>query len=185
MTLDPDLLRTARAAAERLSAAEREALLARDDYHTAVRRLHLRGGSLREIATGLDLSHQRVQQIVSAAGGSWWRRAWRGRRVVDAGCTWCGRPPAEVNKLIAGPHVYICDACVADAEHPSAKGRFVKISERAGRKCSFCSKRASGDRQLLGSQAGYVCNECLRVCREILDGSTSDSKAGTGDANTD
>ena len=174
MTLDPDLLRTARAAAERLSAAERDVLLARGDYHTAVRRLHLRGGSLREIASGLDLSHQRVQQIVSAAGGSWWRRAWRGRRVaVDAVCTWCGRPPAEVKKLIAGPRVYICDACVADAEHASANGRFVDISERAGRKCTFCSNRAGGERKLFGSQEGNVCSECIRVCREILDGSAT------------
>src|SRR6187399_2867462 len=121
MTLDPDLLRTARAAADRLADAERDALLARADYHTTVRRLHLRGGSLREIATALAVSHQRVQQIVSAAGGSWWRRMWRTRRVTpDAVCTWCGRPPSEVAKLIAGPRVYICDGCVESAERTAA-----------------------------------------------------------------
>ena len=75
---DPLLVR-ARAEGARLAAAEREALVARADYHAAVRRLHLAGASFREIADALGLSHQRVQQIVSTAGGSWWRRTWRRR----------------------------------------------------------------------------------------------------------
>ena len=28
-------------------------------------------------------------------------------------CSFCGRPEADVEKLIAGPNVYICDRCVA------------------------------------------------------------------------
>ena len=32
-------------------------------------------------------------------------------------CSFCGRPQSEVQKLIAGPGVYICDECVAVAEH--------------------------------------------------------------------
>ncbi len=30
-------------------------------------------------------------------------------------CSFCGRSPAEVSNIIAGPEVYICDLCVADA----------------------------------------------------------------------
>lgn len=30
-------------------------------------------------------------------------------------CSFCGRGHAEVRKLVAGPRVYICDACVAAA----------------------------------------------------------------------
>lgn len=30
-------------------------------------------------------------------------------------CSFCGRSPAEVSNIIAGPDVYICDLCVADA----------------------------------------------------------------------
>ena len=82
MTLDPQLVDRARDAATELADAELAALLDRAHYHTAVRRLHLAGGSLREIAQALSLSHQRVQQIVSAAGGSWWQRVWRTRRSV-------------------------------------------------------------------------------------------------------
>ena len=99
--MDSALLASAREAGARLSEAERRVLLARADYHTAIRRLHLAGAALREIAQTLSLSHQRVQQIVSASGGSWWQ-VWRRRgATVDAICTWCGRPPAEVDKLSA------------------------------------------------------------------------------------
>src|SRR5919106_161691 len=116
MPLDSQLLQRATAAGARLAEAERTALLARADYHTAIRRLHLDGASLREIAEALSLSHQRVQQVVTAAGGSWWQ-AWRRRSAErDPICTWCERPPGEVAKLIAGPKVFICDACVAAAE---------------------------------------------------------------------
>ena len=68
--MDEDLLAEARKAQERLIEAEHDAEIARAGFHRAVRRLHLNGGSLREIAPTLGLSHQRVHQIVEAAGGS-------------------------------------------------------------------------------------------------------------------
>src|SRR5207247_10957170 len=116
-TNDQEHLKNAAVASEKLAEPARDTLLARADYHTSVRRLHLAGGSLREIAEALGLSHQRVQQIVDEAGGSWWTRVWRTRTPKrDAVCTFCGRPPSEVSKLIAGPNVYICNACVEHAE---------------------------------------------------------------------
>src|SRR5579863_5102836 len=106
MTLDQELLKKARSAAERLAEADQKAQEARGDYHTYVRRLHLGGASLREVAQALDLSHQRVQQIVHDAGGSWWQRVWRSRNMTrDLVCTFCGGPPSEVAKLLAGPNV--------------------------------------------------------------------------------
>lgn len=175
MVLSPELLEKARAAVSRLEDAERQALLSRADYHTAVRRLHLAGGSLREIAQALSISHQRVQQIVSGAGGTWWRRIWRTRTIrPDATCTWCGRPPSEVEKLIAGPKVYICDACVEAAEKTASGGGgtrpFGQTRKRSvALRCAFCGKRANENRSLVTAPAGHVCSDCLRVCREILD----------------
>ena len=32
-------------------------------------------------------------------------------------CSFCGRSQNEVQKLIAGPGVYICDECIAVAQH--------------------------------------------------------------------
>jgi hypothetical protein len=172
MIADRDLLAQAQAAGTRLAEAERAALLARADYHTAVRRLHLAGASLREIAQALSLSHQRVQQIVSAAGGSWWQ-VWRRRAVVrDAVCSWCDRPPSEVSKLIAGPNVYICDACVENAERAGNSGvgehaNLKRVTSATRHRCSFCAKRATGTRWLVAGPAN-ICSECLQTCREIL-----------------
>jgi hypothetical protein len=175
MVLNPSLLERAMAAGAGLEEADRQALLARTEYHAAVRRLHLDGGSLREIAQALSLSHQRVQQIVSGAGGTWWRRIWRTRAgSADATCTWCGRPPSEVSKLIAGPAVFICDGCVAAAERSAAGEAAGPFSPpKAGgvtTRCAFCGKRRAGDRHLVMAQAGHVCTDCLRACREILEG---------------
>src|SRR6266566_4181594 len=116
-TVDKDLLAVARSASERVAAAERETEGARADYQRAVRRLHLAGASLRDVARALGISHQRVQQIVQANGGTWWSRVWHNRKVKrDMACSFCGRSDEHVAKLIAGPKVYICDACVAAAE---------------------------------------------------------------------
>ena len=37
------------------------------------------------------------------------------RRLFDKTlrCSFCGKTEHEVRKLVAGPHVFICDACVA------------------------------------------------------------------------
>jgi ATP-dependent Clp protease ATP-binding subunit ClpX len=32
-------------------------------------------------------------------------------------CSFCGKGADEVAKLVAGPHVYICDGCVDFAKH--------------------------------------------------------------------
>lgn len=155
------LLDQARTAGKRFADAEQRALLARADYHTAIRRLHLGGASLREIAQALALSHQRVQQVVNAAGGSWWQ-FWRARRVKpDAVCSWCNRSPAEVAKLVAGPNVFICDACVAESEQAiaAAEGRH---------RCDFCRKTAKASRRVLAGPPN-ICADCLRICREIID----------------
>src|SRR5688500_16983438 len=145
------LLDKARAAGADLAEAERKVLTTRGEYHTAIRRLHLAGGSLREVAEALSLSHQRVQQIVNISGGSWWRRAWRTRRSMDgAVCTWCDRPSGEVTRLVAGPSVYIGDACVTAASTVEAGTVKTGPLERAKAgllaRCRFCRKRPSHTR---------------------------------------
>jgi ClpX C4-type zinc finger protein len=170
-----ELLEKARAAGADLAEAERRVLTTRADYHTAIRRLHLAGAPLREIADALSLSHQRVQQIVTGSGGSWWRRAWRTRRsTADAVCTWCDRPPSEVAKLVAGPNVYICDACVTAAgrvERGQGKsGGPLKMAKAASReRCTFCHKRPSDTRAVVTGPAANICSDCLRTCREIME----------------
>jgi hypothetical protein len=66
VTLDDQLLVEARAVRERLLDLQHEVERARADYQHSIRRLHAAGGSMREIAEVLGLSHQRVHQIVDA-----------------------------------------------------------------------------------------------------------------------
>ena len=69
MPLNPDLLRQATEARDRLVEVQRDVEQTRSDYHYLIRRLHAEGGTLREIAEALGLSHQRVHQIVETPAG--------------------------------------------------------------------------------------------------------------------
>jgi hypothetical protein len=177
MVLDDELLDKARTAGARVAEAEKQVLVARADYHTYVRRLHLAGAPLREIAQALALSHQRVQQIVQGAGGSWWSRAWRTRKPTpDMVCTFCGRPPGEVKKLVAGPEVYVCDGCIARARKtladraPSGAPQLTRAAERARVTCSFCGKARAAGREIACADQARVCEECLAICEDIVRG---------------
>jgi hypothetical protein len=182
--IDEGLLAQARLAAERFVEAEQDAEVARVEFHRAVRRLHLRGASLRELAEALQLSHQRVHQIVEAAGGARrWRR--RDRLPLELSCSFCGRPQRKTRKLVAGPGVYICETCVALADSVVASGRSEKtaigIVEAVAaaartRRCSFCGKhrhQVSGLASTMANPCGKlhadaaICSECLALCREI------------------
>jgi hypothetical protein len=66
--MNEELLAAARQAQEQLIEADHAAEIAKAEFHRAVRRLHLSGASLRELAAVLHLSHQRVHQIVGTAG---------------------------------------------------------------------------------------------------------------------
>ncbi len=176
MVIHEELLKKAQEAGARLSETERQVQLARAEYHAIIRRIHLAGASLREIAHELGLSHQRVQQMVDSAGGSWWQRVWRTRNARgDLACSFCRKPQVEVARLIAGPKVFICDSCVATAEKSMTGSggldRPVSLAlavEGSRARCSFCSKRRMADRQLLTGPAGSICSDCLNICRQIL-----------------
>jgi hypothetical protein len=182
--LDEKLLEEARHAGACLIDAEHDAEVARDEFHRTVRRLHLRGASLRELADALQLSHQRVHQIVEGAGGA---RRWRRREptALELSCSFCARPQRKTRKLVAGPGVYICESCVERAASVITTGRSgqtelgpimpVPASEKRGR-CSFCGKhrhQVSGLATTLSNPQGKlntdaaICCECLTLCREI------------------
>lgn len=173
MAISEPLLAKARAAEARLAAAQHEVEIARSEYHAIVRRMHLAGGSLREIAQALALSHQRVQQMVGGAGGSWWQQVWSSRNVRrNLACTFCKRSQDDVAKLIAGPNVFICDACVALAGRSLAGGpgdrALTLASEGAKGRCSFCRKQRTAERAILTGPAASICVPCLNVCQQIL-----------------
>ena len=114
MTIDRDALIATRAARSRVEELEKALDLARANYHTSVRRLYEAGASLRELATGLGVSHQRVHQIVEAATPT--RERARSISSITA-CDFCGRAHLErralqVGRPVAADEVSICDECL-------------------------------------------------------------------------
>jgi AraC-like DNA-binding protein len=190
MLMDDELLEAARRAGARAADAQHDADVAKADYHEAIRRLQLSGATMREIAAVLGLSHQRVQQIIDAKGGS---RRWRRRRppaTALLACSFCGTEQHKTKRLVAGPGVYICGRCVeearllarrgADSRSPATR-RLVLISRRDALQCGFCGKDRADIAQLVTTSdvdttdAKYgkpgtasICNDCLDLCDEIV-----------------
>ena len=196
MAVDEELLAAARSAAARVVESERAVDLARAEFRYGVRKLHLAGASLREIGDALNLSHQRVHQIVEEAEGGprgWRSFALRGEQPKrgELTCSFCGKAQREVRKLIAGPgYVAICETCTDKAARVLATGvvaatplSAVKPVPRPAKadvpepaavvRCSFCGKgrhQVDGMAMAAGTvTAGVtICDECLALCREII-----------------
>lgn len=168
MTVDERLAGQARDAAQRITERQHDLDAARADFQRSVRALYLGGGSLREIADVLGLSHQRVHQLLDLPVQ---REA---RRKGPLTCAFCAREQSTVRKLIMGPNrVGICNDCVplatAVAEHraPAADSRTTLVHRTDGT-CSFCGKRPEIGLGMAGSEEAVVCSECLALGREIL-----------------
>jgi hypothetical protein len=169
--------------------AQHAAYRAKVHYHQAIRRLRAAGGSLREIAEALRMSHQRVHQILDETEPTR-RRRWRRdvqllSRPVGP-CSFCGRSREECDRLIAGPGVFICDRCVAQATWLSAsapgegwaEGPLRLEVQGSQARCSFCGKDGRQGVLLVASglampggkfgQDARICDECLDLCLEIL-----------------
>jgi ribosomal protein S14 len=180
MPVDDELLAEASAAAARVTEVEDQLEAVKAEYRLVVRRLHLAGASMREIAEALGISHQRVHQIIDGGGVRRWRRRRSQDSQAQRACSFCGREQRQVRKLVAGPGVYICDPCILAAVGVSTSGRPAKDSalhslpSSSDLACSFCGKaRAAVDALIAGPSARNtgpptICNECLGLCGEIL-----------------
>jgi hypothetical protein len=198
--LTEQLVREAQRSRDRLVELQREAEQAQVAYQHAIRRLHAAGGSMREIADALGLSYQRVHQIVdvSTGKGAVKRRVRRPpgsrepSRTADLTCAFCGAAETDLQKLIAGPGVFICDRCVDLAHEVDVEGDGrandattlvpLGLDDRKAR-CSFCGRRRDQAEAMVHApfrprvgkyaqrtrDAGVrICRDCLALCAEIL-----------------
>lgn len=163
MVLDERLRAAAESASARIAALELEAAAATAGYHRAIRRLHVAGSSMREIAEALHLSHQRVHQIVEATGGP--PRRWKLRSAPPRplACTFCDKTSHEVTKLVAGAAAYICGDCI------ERTGSFDKVHAASTLRCSFCVKPRKHVARMFAGEKAQICEECLRLCKEICE----------------
>lgn len=167
MAIDERLVREARAAAEHITHRQHDLDAARGAFQRAVRALYLDGGSLREIADELGISHQRVHQLLDLSTAP---------AANELTCTFCDRPQSALRKLIMGPGVGICDDCTAPATTVVRHGTPVQdirtsmSPSHEGRKCSFCGKKAGPSLAMARADSGAVaiCAECLGLCHEVL-----------------
>jgi len=81
-----------------------------------------------------------------------------------ANCSACDRAMADVAQMVAGPNVYICDRCVAQAARQLAPRKPAPDAVR----CRFCGQlRAKDDVTAVGSVT--VCADCLGLMETMVD----------------
>lgn len=85
-------------------------------------------------------------------------------------CRFCGKKQSEVNKIIAGPQVYICGECVTAFLSLTENGSEQPMADELGKngRCSFCGTSKEEVATLLSKNAGSICKGCLYICKEIL-----------------
>lgn len=94
---------------------------------------------------------------------------------VSGACSFCSKKQADVEKLIAGPAVFICNQCVADCSAGLTMGEPIGsitmiIREDAEARCSFCGKAPEEVAGMAGVPTAHICNECIKICGDILTG---------------
>lgn len=80
-------------------------------------------------------------------------------------CSFCGRTQEDVKKLVAGPGIYMCDACIFGFTNAIETDNAQKSTSQ----CSFCSKPGEVFAQSGEPNAPTICIECLDLCEDIFD----------------
>ena len=88
---------------------------------------------------------------------------------IDLSCSFCGKSQREVRKLIAGPSV-ICDECIRHCNNILAEPEDLAgvTPAHEALRCSWCGKAFREGRKLLAGTTGYICDECIGLCNDIL-----------------
>ena len=180
MPVDQKLLAEVSAAAGRVTELEDQLEGARAEYRRTVRRLHLAGASMRELAEALGISHQRVHQIIEDGGVRRWRRRRRKEPTAQRVCSFAGANNDTSASSSQGPAPTSAtpaswppsaSALLGDRQRIRPCGRFPPASSFL---CSFCGKARIEVQALVSGPSGEeheprtICDESLGLCGEIL-----------------
>jgi hypothetical protein len=116
----------------------------------------------------------------------------------DLRCSFCNKSQRAVERLIAGPKVYICDKCVDICNDILAEDRV--LADKPARmpapplepegeplenppqardlrpvRCKLCGMVSSVEFCLPVAHRGWVCGACLDAVREVLDASSPEA----------
>src|SRR5262249_8799272 len=90
-------------------------------------------------------------------------------------CSFCGLNKFDIESLVAGPQVAICDGCIQAFHAVIAKGAPLpleaSIQEGVDAQCNFCHKSPPEVPGLLVRNASAICPECLHVCVDLTEDS--------------
>ena len=94
----------------------------------------------------------------------------------ELACSFCGQTRWQVSKIVAGPDVYICDECVAQAASvlspggPASDGAaaMTRLAHARGQRCSFCGQPFHRVAGLAAARDARICTECIELCEEIF-----------------
>ena len=162
----------------RVKELEDDLQAAKEAYNAAIRKMHVGGKSLREIGQLLNLSHQRVHQIVESEARGW--RAFLRPAKPEPACSICGLNGDRVEKLVQGPGIFACDYCITScsmvlasnyAGHSILSGgnEFKKLDPKSKRRCSFCGKLPGHKRQVIAGNKHQVCDKCIELSLQYME----------------
>ena len=115
---------------------------------------------LRAIVGALVEAGVPEDQIAAATG----IHPTKARRFSSVGdlvrCAFCGASRDDANKMVAGPGVYVCDACIVSGS----------LRAPGDETCSFCGKSGSamGGAMVAREGTATLCDGCLALCIEIV-----------------
>ena len=92
-------------------------------------------------------------------------RKGRSLRGSKEACSICGRHHSEVDRLMSGNRVYICNLCVSYIhQHRDDQG----VPDREDHLCSFCGSSVFEVEGMFEANKLLICNRCLDTCVNVL-----------------
>jgi hypothetical protein len=87
-------------------------------------------------------------------------------------CSFCGSDNYQIESLVAGSQVAICDVCISAFHsviaHNAPLPIGASIQEQGDASCGFCQKAPPEVAGLFVRNAAALCPECLRACLDLL-----------------
>jgi hypothetical protein len=82
-------------------------------------------------------------------------------------CSFCGATEDRA-RLIAGPHVFICESCIGSGDDQPLAQR--GAGDATGTPCSFCNRRPTESAPVVATTDHSICANCVSLCARIFSG---------------
>lgn len=88
--------------------------------------------------------------------------------MIELCCSFCGMDQRAVEKLIAGPSVYICNRCVEELDRMDGLPPAWSHVNESPLRCSFCNKSRGDVARMFARTGSLICNQCVENVQEIF-----------------